>query len=916
MGGSLKMSDNKDDIIVRRVGGSKVKPEKNNNDKNDNKNEANNFEKQFNRNLRIVSILVFVFSLLVIISLVSYTPKDELNTQLSAREILGVIKGNDEIVSRIETTHNWLGIFGAIISNWVFNSTFGYAAIVLPIILIIASIQVFFKKSLTEKSLKYFFVTLVIGLLGSSLMGTLTKVSWMPEVSKEWSGSIGQFLSSITISFIGNIGSFIVFFSLLILTVVFFTPFNIAKTIEFLRPYYQKIADAINSFKAKFIKTDEKPEEKNSDLNKNIDNEDEEDLDPAVIITANRAIENSKIKINKNAMIDSEIIPNLPKKPIIITEAESLEISDDLSKPKVKINRNTEINNAPNNINTESEQAIPIVVESIQKPIKDYKPDIIIEENELAQDDNISEINTKKPLTVYVQNPEIEDDEVPVDFLSTYIHDEAIKYEYPTKELLVSQFDVEDFIDEEELKSNAKILQEKLETFRIFIEDLNVTPGPVVTQYEFVPAAGIKISRIASLADDISMALKARGIRIIAPIPGRGTVGIEIPNKNPSLVRFSSIISSAKFSSNTMRLPLALGKTINGEVFCTDLAKMPHLLMAGATGSGKSVGINTIISSLIYRKHPSEIKFVIIDPKKVELRQYAMLENHFIASCPDVEDLIITDPSDAVITLKSVCAEMDQRYDILAEVSQRNIVDYNQKVKDGAFKNDKRFNHRALPYIVVIIDELADLMLTASKEVETPIIRIAQLARAVGIHLVIATQRPSVDVITGIIKANFPARIAFQVASKIDSRTILDTSGAEQLLGNGDMLFLSGGSPKPIRMQNSFLSTDEVESICNYIGEQKGYSKPYMLPSIQEKGGDNLSIDPSDRDELFEDAARLVIRQQQASVSMLQRRLKVGYARAGRIVDELEAAGIVGPYDGSKARTVLYESESYLEAIL
>jgi DNA segregation ATPase FtsK/SpoIIIE, S-DNA-T family len=364
-----------------------------------------------------------------------------------------------------------------------------------------------------------------------------------------------------------------------------------------------------------------------------------------------------------------------------------------------------------------------------------------------------------------------------------------------------------------------------------------------------------------------------------------------------------------------MHLPIALGKNISGEIVIGDLAKMPHLLIAGTTGSGKSVGVNTIINSLLYKKSPSELKFAIIDPKKVELPQYAALKNHFLAISPDIKTPIVTDPLEAIILLKSAVVEMEQRYDILAAAGQRNIADYNAKVREGKYKNSEDIVHRELPYIVVIVDEFADLILTAGKDVEEPIVRLAQMARAVGIHMIIATQRPSVDVITGIIKANFPSRIAFQVSSKVDSRTILDTSGAETLLGNGDMLYLPSGKPKPERVQNAYISTDEVENICDFIGNQKGYSQPYYFPSIQEdvEGG---NISKEDRDPLFEDAARLMILSQQGSVSMLQRRLKIGYARAGRIVDELADAGVVGPFDGSKARQVLMDSESDLEAIL
>jgi S-DNA-T family DNA segregation ATPase FtsK/SpoIIIE len=470
-------------------------------------------------------------------------------------------------------------------------------------------------------------------------------------------------------------------------------------------------------------------------------------------------------------------------------------------------------------------------------------------------------------------------------------------------------------INEEELKLNARLLQEKLETFKIYIENLTVTPGPVVTLYEFVPAPGIKLSRIQSLADDIALGLKAKGIRIIAPVPGKGTVGIEIPNRKPLVVRFGNCLKNARVNPN-YRLPIILGKTISGEVFVEDLARMPHLLIAGATGSGKSVGINTIIASLIYKMHPKNLKFVIIDPKKVELTHYQQLLYHYLAVSPEIDDAIITEPSDAVLVLKALVAEMESRYDILHSVQQKNIVEYNKKVQDGLFKNDPEFEHRQMPYIVTIIDELADLMLTTGKEIEALIIRLAQLARAVGIHLVVATQRPSVDIITGLIKANFPARIAYLVASKVDSRTIIDTIGAEQLLGNGDMLFLPNGSPHPIRIQNAFLTTEEIERICEFIGNQKGFSKPYYLPSVEDNKDSREDFDRSGFDTLFVEAARLIVRYQQASASMLQRRLKIGYNRAGRIMDELERVGIVGPLDGSKGRSIKISSEEELEKFL
>jgi S-DNA-T family DNA segregation ATPase FtsK/SpoIIIE len=492
--------------------------------------------------------------------------------------------------------------------------------------------------------------------------------------------------------------------------------------------------------------------------------------------------------------------------------------------------------------------------------------------------------------------------------------DEEIDYVLPTIDLL-NPPQQQETVDEEELKANAELLRSKLANFGVEIESVSVTPGPVVTLYELVPASGVKISRIVSLADDLALALAAKGIRIMAPIPGKGAVGVEIPNRNPSIVQIRSVINSTKFRETKATLPMAVGKTISGEVYTDDLAKMPHLLMAGATGSGKSIGINTIIASLLYRLHPSDVKFVIIDPKKIELSVFAKLKNHYLAVCPDIHELIVTTPENSVLALKSVEYEMEQRYDRLAAAGVRNVADYNERVREGRTKDSQGTKHKKIPYLIVVIDELADLMLTASREVEEPIARLAQLARAVGIHLVVATQRPSVDVITGVIKANFSARIAYQVASKIDSRTILDMNGAEQLLGNGDMLYLPAGSPKPVRIQNAFISTEEVERVTDYIANQPGYSQPFQLPSVREKERGAAAL-PGERDDLFLEAARLVVRHQQGSVSLLQRRLAIGYSRAGKLIDQLEGVGIVGPYDGSKAREVLVETEEELENLL
>ena len=495
------------------------------------------------------------------------------------------------------------------------------------------------------------------------------------------------------------------------------------------------------------------------------------------------------------------------------------------------------------------------------------------------------------------------------------VADEEIDYVFPSVDLLNAQKQA-DVPDDKELQANAELLKAKLADFDVEVASVSVTPGPVVTLYELVPATGVKVSKITSLANDLALAMAARGIRIEAPIPGKGTVGVEIPNHKPSLVTIRSIINSAKFRDAHAALPLAMGKTISGEVSVDDLSKMPHLLIAGSTGSGKSVGINTILVSLIYRLHPSEVKFLIIDPKKIELSLYRRLEHHYLAVSRDVDEKIVTTPQNAVLALKAAELEMEQRYDKLAHAGVRNIADYNERIGSGRLKDSDTIKHRKIPYLVIVIDELADLMITAARDVEEPITRLAQLARAVGIHLVVATQRPSVDVITGVIKANFPARIAYQVASKTDSRTILDMNGAEQLLGNGDMLYMPSGSPKPLRIQNAFISSDEVEAIVDHIAKQKGYSKPFELPSVLEKRRGGAAYGGGDRDELFEEAAHTIVRHQQGSVSLLQRRLKVGYSRAARLVDELEAAGIVGPFDGSKAREVLVESEAELAAIL
>ena len=489
---------------------------------------------------------------------------------------------------------------------------------------------------------------------------------------------------------------------------------------------------------------------------------------------------------------------------------------------------------------------------------------------------------------------------------------ELSSFQTPSLDLLVNHSDSNLGVDRGELEANKDQIISTLRNYKIEITKIRATIGPTVTLYEIVPAAGVRISKIKNLEDDIALSLSALGIRIIAPIPGKGTIGIEVPNKNKQVVGLKELLVSEKYQQAKMDLPIALGKTISNEVFVADLAKMPHLMIAGATGQGKSVGINTILMSILYKKHPSQVKLVLIDPKKVELFPYSKLEKHFLAMLPDQEEPIITETKKVINTLNSLCIEMDQRYDLLKMAHSRNIKEYNKKIEDRRLNPLK--GHRFLPFIVLVVDEFADLIMTAGKEVELPIARLAQLARAVGIHLIIATQRPSVNIITGVIKANFPARIAFKVTSKIDSRTILDAGGADQLIGRGDMLLSVGGDM--VRLQCAFVDTPEVEDVLNCIEGQRGYPEPYLLPEYIDPDDNSGSLDTlrsEDLDEFFEEAARLVVANQHGSTSMIQRKMKLGYNRAGRIMDQLEAFGIVGQNEGSKAREVMIHSEVELE---
>ncbi len=777
----------------------------------------------------ILGLLMCLISVLIALSIFSYSGYDKANLKYQFSDLFTVFSDNPDVLQRIESTNNWLGILGAYISDIFINSTIGYFSIIFAVILFIWGYAVL--KSDFYKSAGYISNALVAaGILFASFFGVLQADLNILNDYPELSGKVGLFFGSGLSRLLGGLGGLILLAFLMFIEI--FLVFDIK---------IEKIFAAISGF----FKDDETKED------------------------------NKELKAQTN-----------------LEKIKKLRVAEEIKPEQTYTSEETE---------EKKETTIRIINKNKEDHITEEEParENYDDKQILSKSEEDSEISAERKYEA----------DAPEQW------EEEINFTPPGLTL----FDNEDGqieIPETELKKNAALLKEKLSLFDIEIEDISVTPGPVVTLYEIVPAPGVKISRIVSLENDIALALAARGIRIIAPIPGKSAIGVEIPNAVPSLVSARSVISKIKESKK--ELPLALGKTISGEVYITDLASMPHLLIAGSTGSGKSVGINMIITSLLYAKHPSEIKFAIIDPKKIELSFYQKLSRHYLAVSPDLDEEIITNPQNALLLLKAVEYEMEKRYDKLAKAGVRNIVDYNEKISNPKKRpaDTETMKHFKMPYIVVVIDELADLMMTSGKEVEEPIARLAQLARAVGIHLIVATQRPSVNVITGVIKANFSARVAYQTATRIDSRTILDMKGAEQLLGRGDMLFLPGGSPKPVRIQNAFISTDEVEKITNFIHTQKGYSRRYFLPSLVEKktadGGSGLS----DIDPMFEEAARVIVRHQQGSVSLLQRKLKLGYSRAARIVDQLEEAGVVGPAEGSKAREVICENEEQLETIL
>lgn len=622
-------------------------------------------------------------------------------------------------------------------------------------------------------------------------------------------------------------------------------------------------ANTVGRVKAMMPKSAEKFE-----ADQELENADELDLEPAEMVAAS-----------------TPVVPVTPT-PVVIKDFPPVEISNDFE--TIKTPNETSFDAGP--------------MQAVDGKINLTGDDDINFKVEVAQTHDVLDDHDKK-LNELVEKHGLYDHKL-----------DLANFQMPPIDLLRDYGNEEIAINRDELEENKNKIVGLLKNFNVGIAEIKATVGPTVTLYEIVPEAGIRVASIKKLQDDIALNLSALGIRIIAPMPGKGTIGIEVPRKNPSMVSMRSVISSQKFQNSDMDLPVVFGKTISNEIFMADLSKMPHLLMAGATGQGKSVGINAILTSLLYKKHPSELKFVMVDPKKVELSLYSKIERHYLAKLPDGDDAIITDTHKVINTLNSLCVEMDQRYDLLKNAFCKNLKEYNKKFSERKLNPEN--GHRYLPYIVLVVDEFADLIMTAGKEVELPIARLAQLARAVGIHLIVATQRPSVNVITGMIKANFPARAAFRVISSVDSRTILDSPGADQLIGKGDMLYFNGN--EILRLQCAFVDTPEVEKIAEFIGEQKGYASAFMLPEYS--GEDTTStvgaFDPNEKDALFEDAARIIVSTQQGSTSMLQRQLKLGYNRAGRIMDQLEASGIVGGFNGAKAREVQISDLNSLEQFL
>lgn len=842
-----------------------------------------NFTEGQRKSLKIFGIFLIISSFLFAVAFISYlfTWKEDQSYINATNGGWGTLFNTSEelegITEDIPVVENKLGKLGALLANQFIFEWFGIASFLFVIILFVIGYKLLYKKSILPvwKTILYcssgiLFLSFTLGFIQDFLVDT-------PQILE---GKFGYWTNKLLNAQIGKygVGGLIIFAYLAVLVLI----------------YNLDLKFSIFSSSSKKSDVTEDKKIVNSTIRNDVNDETEEEFGEEMVIEVSNTLKNKftpsvsvneryanlieQSKANEEAeetLEDDEIANSIDfdtkayATENATIESNEIELSVDLDPVVEKTTPSTD----------SSDEALSLAVEEVK------------EEKQITANDLVAEFGEYDPKL------------------------DLSGYQHPTLDLLKEYGTGKITINQQELEVNKNKIVDTLRNYSIEIEHIKATIGPTVTLYEIIPKPGVRISKIKNLEDDIALSLAALGIRIIAPMPGKGTIGIEVPNSNPEMVSMRSVLATEKFRKTEMDLPIALGKTISNEVYIADLAKMPHLLVAGATGQGKSVGINAILTSLLYKKHPAELKFILVDPKKVELSLFKKIERHFLAKLPGEEEAIITDTKKVINTLNSLCIEMDQRYDLLKNAQVRNLKEYNAKFVNRRLNPEE--GHRFLPFIVLIVDEFADLMMTAGKEVETPIARLAQLARAVGIHLVIATQRPSVNIITGTIKANFPARLAFRVLSKVDSRTILDSGGADQLIGRGDML-LSTGSDL-IRIQCAFVDTPEVEGISDFIGAQRGYPSAFMLPEYIDESGEgsgSMDFDLSDRDQLFEEAARLIVMHQQGSTSLIQRKLKLGYNRAGRIIDQLEAAGIVGPFEGSKAREVLYPDEYSLEQFL
>ncbi len=806
------------------------------------------------------SFILIALGVILLLAIFSYDRRDDPNLQ---------IENNSMQIK------NWIGPAGAAIADPLIKYTFGYPILFLPIIIILIGIQLFRKQSLNPY-LRPIILMVVWAFFISILLALPEAFDTMGKIREYYpSGLIGGLTASYLVIYLGKFGTIIILLAFLLALSIISLRLDLAMILSYVHNAIGKIHLKINTAYQNW-QIDRKKRKKEAFLKR------------------------------KHLKVEPEIVSN---QPVEINSVKTAKLpGEDRLKQGEKNKTETD------ETDLEHKPMIRTTLEDVLKQSEGVTIDTAVIKKAAqpaATDTNgaVKKEDAGQPMEAndipFEFEEEVKVEEVDYDRL---VKESIAKYEFPSVDLLESAVSDDTSVDREELKTNASLLESKLMDFGLSAKVIRVTAGPVITLYELQPAPGVKVSQIVALANDLALAMEARGIRMVAPIPGIAAIGIEIPNRQPQTVYLKPMIRSEKFVNSKHILPIAMGKAINGEVYCADLTKMPHLLIAGSTGSGKSVGINTIIASILYRVDPGKVKFVMIDPKKIELSLYRALSEHYLVWRTDLDEEVITKPSNAVSILNTIVLEMELRYDKLAHLGVRNIEDYNMRVRQGGprIKEEKL---QQLPYIIIIIDELADLMMVAAKEVETPIARLTQMARAVGIHLILATQRPSVDVITGVIKANFPARIAYMVTTRPDSKTILDMNGAEQLLGNGDMLYQPPGEPRPIRLQNPLITTKEVDRLIAHIKKQPKLPH-YSLPQPTESRKDIFdTMNGGGSDELYETAKGIVVQHQQGSISLLQRRLKIGYSRAARLIDEMEEEGVVGPADGSKPRQVYYLPE-------